>query len=140
GLYRAMTAGPVTPKELAAKTETSERYVREWLNGQAAAGYVEYDPSTGRYVLPEASAACLTDDDSPACVLGAFQGMTAAMRAAPRRSSWARRSRARRSSGSIITRRRSTLLASARSAPVSRGASPSRPRRRSRSRARTTTS
>jgi len=84
GLYRAMTAGPVTPKELAAKTETSERYVREWLNGQAAAGYVEYDPSTGRYTLPEASAACLTDDESPACVLGAFQGMTAAMRAAPR--------------------------------------------------------
>ncbi len=84
GLYRAMTAGPATPAELAKRTETSERYVREWLNGQAAAGYVEYDPATGRYTLPEANAVCLADDESPACVLGGFQGMTAAMRAAPR--------------------------------------------------------
>ena len=81
GLYRAMTAGPVTPAELAAKTETAERYCREWLNAQAAAGYVEYDAASGRYTLPEAQAVCLTSDDSPACVLGAFQGMTAAMRA-----------------------------------------------------------
>ena len=84
GLYRAMTAGPATSAELAKRTETSERYVREWLNGQAAAGYVEYDPATGRYTLPEANAVCLADDESPACVLGGFQGMTAAMRAAPR--------------------------------------------------------
>jgi SAM-dependent methyltransferase len=85
GLYREMAAaGPLTPAELAKRTETAERYVREWLNAQAAAGYVTYDPATKRYTLPEAHAACLTDEDSPACVLGGFQGMTAAMRAEPK--------------------------------------------------------
>jgi SAM-dependent methyltransferase len=85
GLYRAMAeAGPVDSTELAKRTGTAERYVREWLNAQAAAGYVTYDPTTKRYTLPEAHAACLTDDSSPACVLGGFQGMTAAMRATPK--------------------------------------------------------
>jgi SAM-dependent methyltransferase len=85
GLYRAMkAAGPVTAGELAGRTGTTERYVREWLNGQAAAGYVEYDATSRRYTLPDAQAACLTDEESPACVLGGFQGMTAAMRATGR--------------------------------------------------------
>jgi hypothetical protein len=44
GLYRALAeAGPLAPAELAARTGTAERYVREWLAGQAASGYVEYD-------------------------------------------------------------------------------------------------
>src|SRR5262249_5948019 len=60
------------------------RSVREWLSGQAAAGSVPYDPPSRRFALPPAHAACLTDDASPACVLGAFQAMTAAMRAEPR--------------------------------------------------------
>jgi 2-polyprenyl-3-methyl-5-hydroxy-6-metoxy-1,4-benzoquinol methylase len=82
GLYRAMAgAGGLTPAELAQRTGTGERYVREWLAGQAAAGYVAYEPSSGRYTLPDAHAVALTDDDSPACVLGGFQGMTAATRA-----------------------------------------------------------
>jgi SAM-dependent methyltransferase len=81
GLYRAMAgAGPITPAELAARTETVERCVREWLAAQAAAGYVTYDAATGRYALPDEHAAALADEDSPACVLGGFQGMTAAMR------------------------------------------------------------
>src|SRR5262245_51702188 len=85
GLYKGLAAGgPTTPAELAARTATTERYVREWLRAQAAAGYVSYDPETQRYTLPPAQAACLTDDASPACVLGAFQAMTAAMRAEPR--------------------------------------------------------
>ena len=79
GLYKALAQGSATPAELAARTGTTERYIREWLNAQAAAGYVTY--ADGRYTLPAAHAACLTDEDSPACVLGAFQGMTAAMRA-----------------------------------------------------------
>jgi len=79
GLYKALAQGSATPTELATRTGTTERYVREWLNAQAAAGYVTYEG--GRYALPPAHAACLTDEDSPACVLGAFQGMTAAMRA-----------------------------------------------------------
>jgi SAM-dependent methyltransferase len=85
GLYRAMaTAGPVTAAELAARTETTERSVREWLAAQAAAGYVEYDKKSERYTLPAEHAVALTQEDSPACVLGGFQAMTAAMRAAPK--------------------------------------------------------
>jgi SAM-dependent methyltransferase len=85
GLYRALAAGgPLTPAELARRTETAERYVREWCAAQAASGYLTYDPPTGRYTLPEAHAAALTDEESPACVLGGFQGMTAATRATPK--------------------------------------------------------
>ena len=79
GLYKALVEGPATAAELAARTGTTERYLREWLNAQAAAGYVTYEG--GRYALSGAQAACLADEDHPACVLGAFQGMTAAMRA-----------------------------------------------------------
>src|SRR2546425_11589993 len=62
GLYRALAgAGPLTPTELAERTETAERYVREWLNAQAAGGYVEYDPERGRYTLPPEQALALTD-------------------------------------------------------------------------------
>jgi SAM-dependent methyltransferase len=84
GLYKAMRGGAVTPEELAAKTGTRERYVREWLAAQAAAGYVTYDPSTGRYFLTEEQAECFTNEESPACVLGGFQGMIAAVKAAPK--------------------------------------------------------
>jgi SAM-dependent methyltransferase len=85
GLYRAMAgAGGLTPAELAKRTGTAERYIREWLAGQAGAGYVTYDPATGRYTLPDAHAAALADDDSPACVLGGFQGMVAATKIAPK--------------------------------------------------------
>ena len=85
GLYQALAAaGPLTPAELAKRTETAERYVREWCNGQAAAGYLSYDPATGRYTLPEAHVAALTDESSPACMLGAFQAMSAATRATPK--------------------------------------------------------
>jgi SAM-dependent methyltransferase len=74
GLYRAMAgAGAVTPTELADRTGTAERYVREWLNNQAAGGYVEYDASTGRYTLPPEQAVALTDEDSPAYLPGFFQ-------------------------------------------------------------------
>src|SRR4051812_10567767 len=73
GLYRAMVgAGPVTSEELAEKTDTSERYVREWLGAQAATGYVLYD-GDDRYSLPDEHAIPLTDETSPACVIGAFE-------------------------------------------------------------------
>src|ERR1043165_1150408 len=53
GLYKAMSAsGPVTAAELSRRTETAERYVGEWLNAQAAAGYVVYEAASGRYTLP----------------------------------------------------------------------------------------
>ena len=74
GLYRALAgAGPLSPAELAERTGTAERYVREWLNAQAAGGYVEYDPDTGRYTLPPEQAVALTEPDSPAYLPGLFQ-------------------------------------------------------------------
>src|SRR5436189_1776932 len=74
GLYRELaSAGALTPAELAERTETAERYVREWLNAQAAGGYVEYDPESGRYTLPPEQALALTDADSPAYLPGRFQ-------------------------------------------------------------------
>jgi SAM-dependent methyltransferase len=74
GLYRALAgAGPLSPAELAERTGTAERYVREWLNAQAAGGYVEYDPDSGRYTLPPEQAVALTDPGSPAYLPGFFQ-------------------------------------------------------------------
>ncbi len=85
GLYKTLAAaGPLTPAELAARTNTSERCVREWCAGQAAAEYITYEPATGRYALPPAQAVALADETSPACVLGGFQGMAAATRALPK--------------------------------------------------------
>jgi SAM-dependent methyltransferase len=69
GLYKAMAgAGPLTSAELAERTGTAERYVREWLNANAASGYVTYEPSTQRYALPDEQAFALTEMDIP----GAF--------------------------------------------------------------------
>jgi SAM-dependent methyltransferase len=74
GLYRALAgAGPLTPGELAARTNTAERYVREWLNAQAAGSYIDYDPDSGRYTLPAEHAIALTDESSPAYLPGFFQ-------------------------------------------------------------------
>jgi len=84
GLYKAMKGAPVTSEELAKKTNTSERYVREWLSAQAAAGYVTYDAKAGRYFLTEEQAECLTNEESPACVLGGFQAMISAVRTSPK--------------------------------------------------------
>ena len=74
GLYRALAgAGPLTPSELAARTGTAERYVREWLNAQAAGGYVTYHPANGRYSLAPEQAVAFCDEDSPAYLPGLFQ-------------------------------------------------------------------
>jgi DNA-binding IclR family transcriptional regulator len=74
GLYRALAgAGGLLPAELAQRSGATERYVREWLNAQAAGGFVEYDPDSGRYTLPPEQAVALTDADSPAYLPGFFQ-------------------------------------------------------------------
>jgi SAM-dependent methyltransferase len=74
GLYKAMADGsPVTPGELAERTGTEERYVREWLSSQAASGYVTYDPATQRFALAPEQALALAQDNSPAFIPGAFQ-------------------------------------------------------------------
>ncbi|MGH9457388.1 MAG: methyltransferase domain-containing protein [Thermoanaerobaculia bacterium] len=86
GLYKALAAAdePLTPGELAARTGTVERYIREWLNAQAAGGYVTYDAKTGRYSLSPEQAFTLADEDSPAYLPGAFLVATSAIKAAPR--------------------------------------------------------
>jgi SAM-dependent methyltransferase len=74
GLYKAMAdSTPVSPSELAERTDTDERYVREWLSSQAASGYVTYDASSERFTLPPEQAMALAQDNSPAFIPGAFQ-------------------------------------------------------------------
>jgi len=81
GLYKAMAeSGPITSAELAEKTGTAERYVREWLNAQAAGGFVEYTPETQRYLLPPEQAMALANEESPAFVCGAFELATASLK------------------------------------------------------------
>jgi SAM-dependent methyltransferase len=73
GLYQALAnSGPMTPAELAQQTNTNERYVREWLINQAAGGYAEYDPETGKYSLTPEQAVALTEELSPFYVGGGF--------------------------------------------------------------------
>jgi len=76
--------GPLTPTELAKKTETQERYIREWLLNQAAGGYCEYDPKNGKYSLSPEQALALTDETSPAFVGGGFFVIKAMGSAVPR--------------------------------------------------------
>lgn len=84
GLFTAMAdGGPMTTAELADRTHTTERYVREWANGLAAAGYIDY-AGDGRYRLNEEQAIALTDETSPAYVVGGFQGLLAATRILPK--------------------------------------------------------
>jgi len=85
GLYKAMAgAGPITSTQLAARTGTAERYVREWLNAQAAGGYVSYDPQTKSFELPAEQAAALADESSPFFICGAFQLFTSLVRDEPK--------------------------------------------------------
>jgi 2-polyprenyl-3-methyl-5-hydroxy-6-metoxy-1,4-benzoquinol methylase len=81
GLYKAMAgAGPLTSAELAARTKTTERYVREWLAAQAAGGFVTYDPATSKYTLPPEQAMALADENSPVFLAGAFYVVAACMK------------------------------------------------------------
>ena len=85
GLYKAMShGGPMTSAELARRTGTTERYVREWLVNQAAGGYVEYDKTTGTYSLPHEHAIALADEKSPFFVGGGFQVLMGMMKAESR--------------------------------------------------------
>ncbi len=78
GLYRAMADGqPVSAADLADRTGTQERYIREWLNAQAAGGYVTYDPEQDSYTLPPEHAFVLADEQSPLALAGMFQSATA---------------------------------------------------------------
>jgi 2-polyprenyl-3-methyl-5-hydroxy-6-metoxy-1,4-benzoquinol methylase len=79
GLYKSLAAdGPATSAELAERTETTERYVREWLAAQAASGYVEYHKDTGRFSMTPEQAMALAQESSPVYVAGAFEVIAAA--------------------------------------------------------------
>src|SRR5271169_1148121 len=81
GLYKALAAGPSSPADVAARTKTNERYVREWLNSQAASGYVTYDAKTKTYSLTPEQEMALADESSPVFIPGAFQIIAAAHKA-----------------------------------------------------------
>src|SRR5437879_569733 len=72
GFYKELSKSALTPAELAERTSTSERYVREWLGNQAAGGYVQYDPAGGKYSLSEEQALCLASPDGPVDLPGAY--------------------------------------------------------------------
>jgi SAM-dependent methyltransferase len=74
GLFKAMAgAGALTPEELARKTGTHPRIIREWLAAQAAGGIITFDPVTGKYTLPEEQAFALAEENSPAYIAGGYQ-------------------------------------------------------------------
>ena len=85
GLYRTLAeAGPLTSSALAAHTGAAERFVREWLAAQAAAGYITYDPAADAYAMPPEQAMVLADEASPVFLGGLFESLYAMMLAEPK--------------------------------------------------------
>ncbi|HXJ40654.1 MAG TPA: class I SAM-dependent methyltransferase [Bryobacteraceae bacterium] len=84
GLYKALAGPPLSCSELAAKTQTDERYLYEWLGSQAAGGYITYDETTDKFHLSVVQAFALATDDSPAYVPGAFELALGSLAAVPR--------------------------------------------------------
>lgn len=85
GLYKAMAmpGERITPTELANRTGTNERYVREWLNANAASGYVEYDAGNDSYYMTDEQSYVMTNEENAAYLPGAFILATSALRAVP---------------------------------------------------------
>ncbi len=84
GLWRALAeAGPATSAELAARTDTNERYVREWLAAMHAAGYVEYETSSRRFTLPLEHTPALVDEPGPAFFGGVHQELVGLLQRVP---------------------------------------------------------
>jgi ubiquinone/menaquinone biosynthesis C-methylase UbiE len=84
GLYKALATGPMSTRELAAKTGTDERYLHEWLASQAAGGYITYDDATNKFSLTQEQAFTLAHEDSPAYLPGAFELALGSLAAVPR--------------------------------------------------------
>src|SRR6516162_2033385 len=84
GLYKALAAEPSSAYQLAVRTRTSPRYIAEWLRGQAAGGYVEYDAAADAYSMTEEQAFALTQPDGALYAPGAFELALDALRARPR--------------------------------------------------------
>ncbi|HLX44700.1 MAG TPA: class I SAM-dependent methyltransferase [Bryobacteraceae bacterium] len=84
GLYKALAGQPMTSTELAAKTKTDERYLREWLASQAAGGYITYDAKNNKFSLSAEQAFTMATEDSPAYLPGAFELALGSVAAVPR--------------------------------------------------------
>jgi Methyltransferase domain/Rv2258c-like winged HTH domain len=84
GLYKALAGETLTSSQLAKKTMTDERYLREWLSSQAAGGYITYDEKTDKFSLSEEQAFALAQEDSPAYLPGAFELALGSLAAVPR--------------------------------------------------------
>ena len=85
GLYKRLTSdGPLTAKELAARTDTAERHVREWAAAQAAAGYINYDPASARFSMSPEQSLVLADENGPAFIPGVYEVAAAAARDEPK--------------------------------------------------------
>lgn len=85
GLYKSLAAlGPLTSNQLAEKTGTAERYVREWLAAQAASGYVEHHPETNQFSMSPEQVAVFADEDSPAYVCGGFYSIASVIADEPK--------------------------------------------------------
>jgi SAM-dependent methyltransferase len=84
GLYKALAGGPMNSAQLAAKTKTDERYLREWLASQAAGGYITYDAKNDKFSLSDEQAFTLATEDSPAYLPGAFELALGSLAAVPR--------------------------------------------------------
>jgi SAM-dependent methyltransferase len=85
GLYKALAeAGPLDSSELAARTGTAERYVREWLAAQAAAGYVEYQPEAGKYTMTAEQTLALANERSPVFMPGFFEAVASMFKDEPK--------------------------------------------------------
>ena len=85
GLYKELAAaGPCDAQQLARKTGTDPRYLKEWLCAQAASGYITYDKETEKFSMTEEQAFALAEEGSPAFVPGAFQIAVAQFKAIPK--------------------------------------------------------
>jgi SAM-dependent methyltransferase len=84
GLYKALAESPMNSAQLAARTKTDERYVREWLASQAAGGYITYNETTNKFCLSVEQAFTLANADSPAYLPGAFELAVGSLAAVPR--------------------------------------------------------
>jgi hypothetical protein len=83
GLYKALAGNSMTSAQLAVKTNTDERYVREWLASQAAGGYITHDAANGTFSLSTEQAFTLAMEDSPAYLPGAFEMALGSLAAVP---------------------------------------------------------
>ncbi|WP_251106410.1 class I SAM-dependent methyltransferase [Alloacidobacterium dinghuense] len=84
GLYKALAGKAMTSAQLATKTNTDERYLREWLASQAAGGYITYDAKSDKFSLNDVQALTLATEDSPAYLPGAFELALGSLAAVPR--------------------------------------------------------